>query len=215
VVGHVVDQWYSNVHPTLRIKAINQHLLTNEIENKEGARQLPDRAESFWDSSNSKERKELLHCFVLDLCIKNNIPSPVYYRIDANCQYLILSPDTNKTQYEHYWGDDELDFDYSEDGPHTLRKFYVFDILNMSQLNAFTVSAPPRLGKFVNFDIAGNLIILMHSQGICRITMQSSTTLLNKIVSENLSSYQLGWESSIKQDTKALKSTSVEIDEEL
>jgi hypothetical protein len=213
IEGPVVNPGNPDVHPTLGTRTLNQHISTNEIKNSEGAQRFWDHAESSWDSSNCAKLKELLPSFILDLCNKNNIPSTVYYRIDTNCQYLVLSPDTNNTQYEHYWGDDELDFEYLKHGPDIPREFYIFDILSMSQLKAFTVSTPPRLGKFVNFGIAGNMIVLMHSQGICRITMESSTTILAEIVSENLSSYQFSWGSSIKQDTKALKLTSAELEE--
>lgn len=214
IEGPVVNRWYPNVHPTLGTKALNQHISTNEIEKGEEAARLWDRADLSWDISSCAELKESLHNAILDLCNKNNIPSTVYYRIDANCQYLVLSPDTNNTRYQHHWGDDELDFDYSEDGPDISREFYIFDILNMSKLNVVTATTPSRLGKFVDFGIAGSLIILMHSQGICRIKMQSSTTILSEIVSENLSSYQFSCESSIKQDTKALTSTSAEVNED-
>ncbi|KAH6691769.1 hypothetical protein BKA61DRAFT_584785 [Leptodontidium sp. MPI-SDFR-AT-0119] len=138
IEGPVVNQWNPNVHPTLGTRALNQHISTNEIENSEGARQFWDNVESSWDSSNCAKLDELLPSFILDLCNKNNIPST----------------------HEHYWGDDELDFEYSEHGPDIPREFYIFDIL------------------------------------------------------KNLSSYQLSWGSSIKQDTEALKLTSAELDEE-
>ncbi|KFY69216.1 hypothetical protein V496_00425 [Pseudogymnoascus sp. VKM F-4515 (FW-2607)] len=129
IEGPVVNRWYPNVHPTLGTKALNQHISTNEIEKSEGAARLWDRADLSWDISSCAELKESLHNAILDLCNKNNIPSIVYYRIDANCQYLVLSPDTNNTRYQHHWGDDELDFDYSEDGSDISREFYIFDIL--------------------------------------------------------------------------------------
>jgi hypothetical protein len=118
---------------------------------------------------------------------RNSLPASVYTRIDANAQYLILSPEVNE---QLFWGS-ERRTEHMPSKESLIRQFYIFDKLSLKLLRKVIVRIPKDLGVFQNYVIIGTIIILIHTRGVCQIGIFDSSRTLNNILSKNSSSVML------------------------